>query len=105
MKQQAIVVWCYALLIFVGGVMGQIIAHSWISLVASSLLAIFLLGCSAYMSKGYVAAYWSAAAIAFSLFLFFGYRFFLTYKLAPSGIMALLGGCIVAYLVFAKRET
>lgn len=104
MKQNAIVVLCYALLIFLGGVIGHAVANSLASLIASSIFALILLGCAHYINKGNEAAYKIATAITALLFVFFTYRFFLSYKIAPGGIMAIISAALLVYL-FIRRNT
>ncbi len=103
MKQRSIVIGCYALLIFIGGIIGYFVANSLISLIVSSMFALSLMICTALVWKGSLTAYHIATTLTFLLFAFFSYRFFLTYKLAPAGIMAVLSGCLFAYL-FATRQ-
>lgn len=104
MKQNAIVVLCYALLIFVGGIIGHTIANSLASLIASSIIALILLGCAHFINKGSQAAYYAATVITALLFVFFTYRFFLSYKIAPSGIMAILSAFLVVYLFMRRKK-
>lgn len=79
----------YALLVLIGGLIGFFKAHSIPSLVMS-LSAVALLGLSCWlMCKNKRAGYFLALAIIGILCLFFLYRFVLTVKLMPAGIMAL----------------
>lgn len=103
MKQNAIVVVCYALLILVGGIIGHTIANSLASLIASSIFALILLGCAHFINKGNKAAYHAATVITAFLFAFFTYRFFLSYKIAPGGIMAIISAILLVYL-FMRRD-
>lgn len=104
MKQKAIVIGCYAVLILVGGLIGYLVAHSLMSLVMSSLFACLLLSCCFGIWKGYSPAYDAALVLIFCLFLFFGYRFLITYKLAPSGILALVSAGLLTYLLIARKQ-
>lgn len=104
MKQKAIVIGCYTLLVLIGGLIGFFIAHSLISLIASSVFTLLLLSCSALVWKGHVAAYHTAMGVIFCLFLFFSYRFALTHKLMPAGIMALMSGCLFIYLAITRKQ-
>lgn len=90
MKQQSILIGCYAALLIVGGMIGYFSAGSLASLVMSSAFALVLLGCSFFVWKGNDAAYHIAMGLVFVLLLFFGYRFFTSLKFVPAGLMLLL---------------
>ena len=104
MKQKSIVIGCYATLVLIGGVIGYVVAHSLISLIMSSIFAALLLGCSVFIWKGHLTAYHTAMAIVFCLLAFFCYRFLLTNKLVPAGIMALISGALLAYLAAVRKQ-
>ena len=104
MKQKAIVVAIYALLILVGGIIGHAIANSMTSLIASSLIAILLFICSAFIMKGHLWAYHTVTALSALLLLFFTYRYFLSYKIAPGGIMAAISGILLIYLIAQRKS-
>lgn len=103
MKQKSIVIGCYATLNILGGIMGYVIAHSLTSLIASGAIACILFICMAFIWKGNQKAYYIATAIVGCLCLFFAYRFSLTYKLAPGGIMALISGGLFFYLMIQRK--
>jgi len=103
MKQKAILVGCYALLNLVGGTIGYVVAHSLISLIASSFFALCLLICSLFIGKKQMVAYHIATFLTACLFTFFTYRFLLTYKFIPGGMMALISGILLTYLIRAKK--
>lgn len=104
MKQKSVVIGSYAVLILTGGLIGYFVAHSAVSLVVSSLFALLLFGSSAFVWKGHLTAYHTAMAIVFCLFAFFCYRFFLTYKLAPAGIMTLISAGLFVYLAAVRKQ-
>lgn len=104
MKQKSIVIGCYAILILIGGIIGHVVAHSSISLIISSVVAVVLLTCSTLIWKGRPTAYHVATAVVFCLFAFFSYRFFLTYKIAPSGILSLISLGLFYYLMAARKK-
>lgn len=104
MKQKAILIGCYAGLILIGGIIGHVVAHSLISLIVSSIFALLLFACSVLTWKGNRLAYQCATVLVFSLFAFFSYRFFLTHKLAPAGIMAMISGCLFIYLLATRKR-
>ncbi len=100
MKFSAWVVCIYALLIFLGGMIGYYQAHSLPSLIAGTLSAILLFACAWGMFKNSALAYTFALALILALALFFGYRFTLTGKFMPSGMMTLMS--IFALAIFFK---
>lgn len=103
MKQKSIIIGCYAMLNLAGGVIGYLVANSIASLVSSSIVAIALWLCALFILKGSAKAYTIATAIVCCLWAFFSYRFFLTQKLAPGGIMAILSAGLFLYLVAVER--
>jgi uncharacterized membrane protein (UPF0136 family) len=104
MKEKAIIIGCYAILILIGGIIGHVVANSLASLIASSLIALILFSCTALIWKGNMAAYHTATVLIASLLAFFTYRFFLTYKLAPGGVMAMISGVLFIYLFMQRKK-
>lgn len=104
MKQKAIIVGCYAFLILIGGIMGYIIANSLASLIGSSIIALLLSICTAFIWRRNLIAYHLATFITACLLGFFTYRFLLTYKLAPGGIMAIISGILFTYLFIQRKK-
>src|SRR5262245_7372124 len=104
MKKNAILIGCYAILILIGGIIGHVVANSLASLIASSLIALILFGCTALIWKGNSMAYHTATFLTAFLLAFFTYRFFLSYKLAPGGIMALISGILFIYLFVQRKK-
>lgn len=104
MKQKSIIISCYALLILIGGIIGYFVAHSLISLIVSSAFATLLFASAAFLWKGYRPAYQMATGLVFSLSLFFIYRFFISYKMMPAGMMMLISSGLLAYLFLKRKE-
>lgn len=104
MKQKSLIIGSYATLILIGGVIGFVVAHSLISLIVSSLFALFLFVCSIFIWKGHSRAFQIAMMTVFCLFLFFSYRFLLTNKLAPAGIMSCISGALFVYLAATRKQ-
>jgi uncharacterized membrane protein (UPF0136 family) len=104
MKEKATLIGCYALLIFIGGLIGYLIANSLVSLIASSIIALILLGCAVFVWKGNLIAYYTSTLFTAFLLAFFTYRFFLTYKMAPGGIMAIISGILFIYLFMQRKK-
>lgn len=104
MKEKSILICCYAVFILIGGLMGYIMANSLPSLIASSIISIFLFCCSILIWKGSITAYHIATWIAVALLVFFSYRFFLTQKIVPAGLMAMISGCLAFYLALQRKK-
>lgn len=98
MKQQSTLIVCYAILLLIGGFIGFITAGSIPSLVMSGIFSLLLVACSIYMFKGCRMAFHFASALVLILLLFFGYRFFMSLKLMPGGIMMLISAGLLIYL-------
>lgn len=103
MKISACIVLGYALIILLGGMMGYQKAHSYSSLIVGTISAILLFGCSIGMFRKSTLAYSLALALILALMLFFGYRFALTGKFMPSGMMILISG-LSLFFVFQRRK-
>lgn len=103
MKMSAWVVLIYALFIFLGGMIGYNQAHSLSSLIAGTVSAILLLACGMGMFKKSTLAYTLALALILSLALFFGYRFVLTGKFMPAGMMIILS-LLTLVIIFKRRK-
>lgn len=105
MKKQAIVILCYALLILLGGMIGFAKAHSLPSLIMGSLFAGILIVCSFLMFKGVHWAYPVSATMTLFLLAFFSYRFYMSLKWMPAGIMVIasLLTLLLLYKPFSKN--
>lgn len=103
MKKKAVVIWIYALIVLIGGLIGYLTANSLPSLLASSVAALVLFICGFFMQKEQSWAYYAASLLVGGLLAFFAYRFFLTYKIMPAGVMVLLSGLVFGYLVKCRK--
>lgn len=104
MKQKSLLIGCYALFILAGGITGYVLAGSLMSIVVSSLFTLLLLSCCYFISQGSMTAYNFATLLVGCLFFFFAYRFSITFKIAPAGIMTMLSfGLLVNLLISRKR--
>lgn len=104
MKLSAYIILFYALLIFFGGMMGYAKAHSLSSLIAGTLCAFLLSIAAIGMIKKSLLAYFVALGSVSSLILFFTYRFFLTNKFMPAGLMVLLSVAALSALLFFTKQ-
>ena len=85
-----------------GGLIGFLVAKSLVSLIVAGMVALLLFACaylvSSFFWKGHQRAFDAAIAILFCLLVFFGYRFSISYQIAPAGIMTLISGGVLATL-------
>ncbi|MGZ6329589.1 MAG: TMEM14 family protein [Parachlamydiaceae bacterium] len=85
----------YAFLLFVGGILGYVMAQSMPSLVMGSLFA------SIFLFLSFQKSAWSArltVALTGLLTAFFVYRFILTQKLMPAGLMSIISLLLFMWL-------
>lgn len=107
MKFNGIAVIIYGLLIILGGVIGFAKAHSIASITMGTLFGAGLLASGIAMLKKSNIGFYSATALSSLLTIFFTYRFILTQRLMPAGIMSLLSliVLIALYLGGSAKQT
>ncbi len=99
MKTDTIATGLYALLLIVGGMIGYFTAHSLMSLIMGTSFAL-MLGFSAWgIQKGCIYSIYSAIGLTALLLAFFMYRYVVTLKFFPGGIMAILSLSLLAILI------
>ncbi len=94
----------YAFLLLGGGMMGYYMANSWASLIAGSLSAIILIICAISMFNKSLLGYFIAVGVAFALTIFFANRFIGTFKILPTGLMAIVSLAVFIILVAIKLK-
>lgn len=104
MQTTSRIIWIYAAIVLIGGMIGYFVAHSTASLIASSIVAILLAGCGYFIHKGHGWAHCAATAISALLLVFFGYRFSLAYKFMPAGLMVIVTACLLVYLLMKSKK-
>ena len=104
MKISAWLVSVYALIILVGGVIGYSQAQSLPSLIVGVISSLLLLVCALGMHNRSTLAYTMAMAIILALTLFFGYRFALTAKLMPGGMMLLMSAFVLVTILCRRKR-
>lgn len=92
----------YSFLVAIGGLIGYQQAQSHMSLYMGLLFGILLALCSLFMVYGKRAGYAVALILMCVLAFFFGYRFVLTEKFMPAGLMLVLS-CTSALLMLTKN--
>ena len=105
MEKKSLVIFSYAALVFVGGLIGYFVAGSMASIIASSCFAALLAGCGYYVRKGNLRAYDYSLLVIFFLLVFFGYRFSLNYQIAPAGIMTGISLLAFVYLIATRSKS
>lgn len=104
MKIQAIALLTYGALLFIGGVIGHFKAQSSTSLIVGTVCAVVVIIAGIGMLKDYFAAYPFACATVGALTLFFAYRYWLTGKMMPGGIFAVISFGMFLLLLLMKRK-
>lgn len=102
MKRESLFITCYAVLLIIGGLIGYFTAGSLASIFMASGFAAILFVCSFFVHSGNKVAYDVAMGVVLCLLLFFGYRFFLTFKIAPAGIMTLISAALLGLLAVRR---
>lgn len=93
------IVMAYGLLVLLGGMIGFATVHSTPSLIMGTIFSVGLIVSSVLMFKGKKNGEISAQLLSAVLAIFFAYRFILTGKMMPAGMMCVLS-IIVLTLVF-----
>jgi uncharacterized membrane protein (UPF0136 family) len=101
MKSSVYFITAYALLLFVGGIVGYAKAQSLMSLIMGIGSSLLLLACVGATWKGYKWGHMGSLILLSLLTLFFIYRFFITYKFMPAGMMAIIG-VLVSSIAYGK---
>lgn len=104
MHLSAWIVLIYSLLILIGGMIGYSQAHSLPSLISGSIFGFLLLLCSIGMFKKSVLAYTLSLALSAMLTLFFFYRFIITMKLMPAGMMAIISLSTITFILWNRKR-
>jgi len=104
MKNIALIIAIYAVIILIGGLFGYITANSIPSLIASSIFAGLLFISLWRILKGDHWAIYLALGCATLLFIFFASRFYLTWKFMPAGFMAITSFIVSSYLTFCTFQ-
>jgi uncharacterized membrane protein (UPF0136 family) len=105
MKNKAYIVLGYALLLFIGGLIGYFKAGSVVSIITSSFFALLAAISGVAMLNNSVLGRFVATGISVALAAFFIYRFMLTYTFMPAGLMAIVSLLVLAALVVPKSTS
>ena len=107
MKKEAITVFIYGALIALGGIMGHIKVGSTISLALGLIFGCLLLVFGYGIWKKCIASYGWALGLTAALTIIFGYRFIMTGKWMPSGMMLIVSLIVGSLLVmwYPKKKS
>lgn len=105
MKNTAIFVLIYGLIILCGGMIGYKQAHSLPSLIMGTSFAVLLIMSALAIFKEYILGYFSAILLTAILACFFTYRYFLTHKFMPAGMMMTLSLILLSFFLFRKLKS
>ena len=101
MKFSAIVILLYAFLILIGGIGGYLQAKSLYSLISGFLFGASLLLSGWFVWHESITAGYTATFIILLLAIYFGYRFILTEKFLPGGIMLIASFITLFFLLLS----
>lgn len=103
MKEVPYLVALYGIVLFIGGLIGFFKAGSLISLVAAACFSILFLQTARGIMKNNLTSFYVALTALFALLLFFGYRYFTSYKMMPAGAMSIMTFILICYLILRKN--
>ncbi len=101
MQITALMVWVYAAVVLLGGVMGWVKARSKASVYSGLTFGVLLILCGLAMWDGRRIGLTTATGIAVALTVIMGVRFAKSKKFMPAGLMAGLSAVMVVVLVMA----
>lgn len=104
MKSNSIVTGVYALFVLIGGIIGYTTADSIPSLAMGTVFALLLAGCAKLIWDKKSAGYVGAIVLMGVLLAFFGYRFILSTKFMPAGLMTILSLVAMSALLSKRPE-
>ena len=105
MKAASWITLIFGILIFLGGLMGHVKAASTVSLVTGSVFGLFLVLASFGMFRDHLLPAYFALILTLILDAVFTYRWLLTFKFMPSGLMSLISfGVLIALLVLLRSH-
>ena len=104
MKFSGIIVIIYSILVLLGGLIGYLFANSLPSLISGTIFGAALFTCGLGILRSNLAAFITSIMLSGLLTLFFGYRFWLTEKLMPAGMMGIISGLIFILLISTRSK-
>lgn len=105
MKWRAYLVLIYGVLLLIGGLIGHVKANSFASLIMGSSSAALILASGWLMLRGQPIGSKIAMILSALLLIFFTYRFLISGKFMPSGLMALISVIILTVLYLGSSRS
>ncbi len=93
----------YAFFLLIGGVFGYVKTQSLVSLMMGSVSGLVIIGASLAMNRGFIAGFWISCLVTTALFSLFSYRYLLTQKIWPPGILAFVSLAMLVLLIIMKK--
>lgn len=104
MKWSAWITLTYALIVMSGGIVGFTQAHSYPSLIAATLSATLLFMGAIGMFRKSILAYTLVVFVHLLLTLFFTYRYAITTKFMPAGLMIILSASSLIFILTKGKK-
>lgn len=104
MKFTGIIVTLYGLIVVLGGLIGYLTADSLPSLIAGSVCGAMLFASGLGLYRNSVIAFFTAFGVTISLTIFFSIRYYLSLKMMPAGMMAIVSFIILLLLLTTKGK-
>ncbi len=105
MKVTATIIFAYALLILLGGLIGHFKAGSTASLICGITFGVALAFCSYAIAKGKILAQYLALILTLFLDGFFTFRFAKTLHFVPAGMMSLFSLAVLIVIALKIRRS
>lgn len=103
MNTNSLIIFTYGLIVMAGGVIGYMTAGSIPSLIMGITFGLLLLGSGWALTKKSTLAHFSAVTLSTILALFFLYRFGITWKIMPAGMMAAISLLVLGYFFMPRK--
>ena len=104
MKFTGILIIVYSILVLSGGLIGYLMADSLPSLISGVVFGAALFTCGMGILRANATAFLISIALSGILAAFFSYRYWLTLKLMPAGMMAVISSLIFLLLVSTRAK-
>ena len=104
MKFNGYVVFCYGILVMLGGLIGYLTADSLPSLIAGTVFGATLIAGSMGILRNSIVAFFVSLGTSGALALFFAFRYYTTSKMMPAGFMGILSLLIFLMLLTTKGK-
>ena len=105
MRKKAYFIIFYSLIVIIGGIIGFVKTKSLISILSAIGISYILDVCALFMIKGKEIALKVCQGVLLLVLFFFDYRFFLTSKIMPAGVMVLLTTATLSYMFLGTNQS